>query len=60
MEGPFGDHTGFYTLDDLYPVFHVTCITHRKDPIYADHHRRQAAHGRCLDGQSRGAHFSAR
>lgn len=34
-EGPFGDHTGFYSLDDLYPVFHVTCITHRKDPIYA-------------------------
>jgi 4-hydroxy-3-polyprenylbenzoate decarboxylase len=34
-EGPFGDHTGFYTLTDDYPVFHLTCITHRKDPIYA-------------------------
>ncbi|HWF65993.1 MAG TPA: UbiD family decarboxylase [Acidobacteriaceae bacterium] len=34
-EGPFGDHTGFYTLPDDYPVFHVTCITHRRDPIYA-------------------------
>jgi 4-hydroxy-3-polyprenylbenzoate decarboxylase len=34
-EGPFGDHTGFYSLEDLYPVFHVTCITHRQDPIYA-------------------------
>ena len=34
-EGPFGDHTGFYTMEDEYPVFHVTCITHRKDPIYA-------------------------
>jgi 4-hydroxy-3-polyprenylbenzoate decarboxylase len=34
-EGPFGDHTGFYSLEDRYPVFHVTCITHRKDPIYA-------------------------
>ena len=34
-EGPFGDHTGFYTLEDSYPVFHLTCITHRKDPIYA-------------------------
>jgi 4-hydroxy-3-polyprenylbenzoate decarboxylase len=34
-EGPFGDHTGFYTLTDQYPVFHLTCITHRKDPIYA-------------------------
>ena len=35
MEGPFGDHTGFYTPEDLYPVFHVTCITHRKNPIYS-------------------------
>lgn len=34
-EGPFGDHTGFYSLEDLYPVFRVTCVTHRKDPIYA-------------------------
>src|SRR6202162_5152894 len=34
-EGPFGDHTGFYSLEDLYPVLHVQCITHRKDPIYA-------------------------
>jgi 4-hydroxy-3-polyprenylbenzoate decarboxylase len=34
-EGPFGDHTGFYTMTDEYPVFHLTCITHRRDPIYA-------------------------
>jgi 4-hydroxy-3-polyprenylbenzoate decarboxylase len=34
-EGPFGDHTGFYTMPDDYPVFHITCITHRRDPIYA-------------------------
>ena len=34
-EGPFGDHTGFYTMQDDYPVFHITCITHRKKPIYA-------------------------
>jgi 4-hydroxy-3-polyprenylbenzoate decarboxylase len=34
-EGPFGDHTGFYSLEDEYPVLHVTCITHRKNPIYA-------------------------
>jgi 4-hydroxy-3-polyprenylbenzoate decarboxylase len=34
-EGPFGDHTGFYSLEDLYPVFHVSCITHRKDPVYS-------------------------
>ncbi|HZR65932.1 MAG TPA: UbiD family decarboxylase [Terriglobales bacterium] len=35
MEGPFGDHTGFYSLPDLYPVFHLTCVTHRNNPIYA-------------------------
>ena len=34
-EGPFGDHTGFYTMQDEYPVVHVTCITHRREPIYA-------------------------
>ena len=34
-EGPFGDHTGFYSLADDYPVFHITCITQRKHPIYA-------------------------
>jgi 4-hydroxy-3-polyprenylbenzoate decarboxylase len=33
-EGPFGDHTGFYSLEGEYPVFHVTCVTHRNDPIY--------------------------
>jgi 4-hydroxy-3-polyprenylbenzoate decarboxylase len=33
-EGPFGDHTGFYSLADDYPVFHVTCITRRVEPIY--------------------------
>lgn len=33
-EGPFGDHTGFYSPVDLYPLLHVTCITHRKDAIY--------------------------
>jgi 4-hydroxy-3-polyprenylbenzoate decarboxylase len=34
-EGPFGDHTGVYSLADRYPTFHVQCITHRRDPIYA-------------------------
>ena len=33
-EGPFGDHTGFYSLEGEYPVFHVECVTHRKDAIY--------------------------
>ena len=34
LEGPFGDHTGYYSLADDYPVFHVTCITHKKSPVY--------------------------
>jgi 4-hydroxy-3-polyprenylbenzoate decarboxylase len=33
-EGPFGDHTGYYSLADWYPRFHVTCITHRKNAVY--------------------------
>jgi len=34
LEGPFGDHTGYYSLADEYPVFRLTCISHRKNPIY--------------------------
>ncbi|HQP49245.1 MAG TPA: menaquinone biosynthesis decarboxylase [Spirochaetota bacterium] len=34
IEGPFGDHTGFYSPADVYPVFHVTCITCRNDAVY--------------------------
>src|SRR5262249_27304684 len=34
-EGPFGDHTGFYSLEEEYPVFHLTCFPHRQNPIYA-------------------------
>ena len=34
-EGPFGDHTGYYSLADDYPVFHITAITRREHPIYA-------------------------
>jgi len=33
-EGPFGDHTGFYSLADWYPKFHITCITHKKKAVY--------------------------
>ena len=33
-EGPFGDHTGYYSMTDSYPVFHVTCVTQRPRPIY--------------------------
>lgn len=34
LEGPFGDHTGFYSLADYYPAFHVTCVTMRHDAVY--------------------------
>ncbi len=34
IEGPFGDHTGYYSLEDRYPVFELSCITRRTDPIY--------------------------
>jgi 4-hydroxy-3-polyprenylbenzoate decarboxylase len=34
VEGPFGDHTGFYSAADTYPVFHVSCVTCRKDAVY--------------------------
>ena len=34
MEGPFGNHTGFYSPRDEYPVFHITCMTMRKEPVY--------------------------
>jgi len=34
LEGPFGDHTGYYSLADQYPIFHLTAITHRQKPIY--------------------------
>jgi 4-hydroxy-3-polyprenylbenzoate decarboxylase len=33
-EGPFGDHTGFYTLPEPYPVFHLTAVTHRRKAVY--------------------------
>ncbi len=34
LEGPFGDHTGYYSLADMYPVFHVTALTMKKAPVY--------------------------
>ncbi|MBS1717047.1 MAG: menaquinone biosynthesis decarboxylase [Armatimonadetes bacterium] len=34
LEGPFGDHTGYYSLADQFPVFHVTCVTQRQKPVY--------------------------
>jgi 4-hydroxy-3-polyprenylbenzoate decarboxylase len=35
VEGPFGDHTGYYSLEDRFAAFHITCMTRRKNPIYA-------------------------
>jgi len=34
VEGPFGDHTGYYSLEDKFPAFHITCLTRRKNPVY--------------------------
>ena len=47
-EGPFGDHTGFYSLADLYPQVHVTAITMRRDADSSDDDRRASADGRLL------------
>ena len=44
-------------MEDEYPVFHITCITHRKDPVYAAHHRGQTTDGRRMDGESGGNVF---
>ena len=59
MEGPFGDHTGFYSLADWYPAFHVTAITHPEEPDLSDDDRRQAADGRLFPGQGHRADFPA-
>jgi hypothetical protein len=53
-EGPFGDHTGYYSLPDWYPRFHITAITHRKERCLSCHNRRHPAAGRCLAGKSHG------
>ena len=45
VEGPFGDHTGFYSPADQYPVFHLTAITRRKESHISGHHCRQTSHG---------------
>ena len=51
LEGPFGDHTGYYSLADQYPVFHLTAMTHRQDADLPGHHRRPAADGGRLSRQ---------
>ena len=59
-EGPFGDHTGFYTLTDDYPGLPSHLHHPSQGPHLRRHHRRQAAHGRRMDGQGRRAHLPAR
>ena len=56
-EGPFGDHTGYYSLEDDYPVFHVKAITMRRDAIYPATVVGYPADGRLLDGPRHGADF---
>ena len=58
-EGPFGDHTGFYSLADDYPVFHVTCITQKQKPFYPTTIVGTSADGGCLSRQSDGENISA-
>ena len=48
LEGPFGDHTGFYSLADYYPKFHITCITHRRNAVYPATIVGHTSAGRCL------------
>ena len=49
-EGPFGDHTGYYTLPEPYPVFHVTAVTRRRDAVYPATIVGISAHGGLLHG----------
>ena len=58
-EGPFGDHTGFYSHPDDYPVFHLTCITRRKTPDLPDDGGRHSADGGLLSRQGERADFPA-
>ena len=58
-EGPFGDHTGFYSLEDEFPVFHVTCVTQREKTHLRHDHRRPSSDGGLLHGQGHRAGFSA-
>ncbi len=56
LEGPFGDHTGYYSLADMYPVFHLT-KSHAKTPHLSYNHCWQATDGGLLSWQSNGAYF---
>ena len=58
-EGPFGDHTGFYSLEGQYPVFHVHVHHASQGPALPDDHRGPAAAGRLFHGPRDRAHFHA-
>jgi 4-hydroxy-3-polyprenylbenzoate decarboxylase len=51
-EGPFGDHTGYYSLPDWYPRFHITAITHKKNAVYPATYRWHSTAGRCMAWKS--------
>ena len=57
-EGPFGDHTGFYSLEDDYPIFHVTCITHREKRSLSSNNCWHSSYGGCMDWKSYREDFS--
>ncbi len=59
LEGPFGDHTGYYSLARDYPVFHLTAVTRRARADLSDHDRRAPAPGGLLAGQGHRAHLPA-
>ena len=59
LEGPFGDHTGYYSLARDYPVFHLKAVTRRATPDLPDHHRRAAAAGGLLARQGHRADLPA-
>jgi len=50
LEGPFGDHTGYYTLPEPYPKFRIERITHRRDRVYPEHDCRRPPMERFLYG----------
>jgi UbiD family decarboxylase len=55
FEGPFGDHTGFYSMPDRYPIVEVTAVTTAREADLPDDDRRPAAAGGLLPGQGDGA-----
>ncbi|MCR6720747.1 MAG: UbiD family decarboxylase [Chitinophagaceae bacterium] len=56
-EGPFGDHTGYYSLPDWYPRFHITAITHKKESGLSSNHCWYSAAGGRMAGKSHRTYF---